>query len=66
MLRRGSEGKKPLKEKVLLLYDAVFKVSYSLKTVCLLFCTCFGFAWFEYSKNDFSCVFFLVDTDLRS
>ena len=27
MLRRGSEGKKPLKEKILLLYDAVFKVS---------------------------------------
>ncbi|CAK8690244.1 unnamed protein product [Clavelina lepadiformis] len=25
MLRRGSEGKKPLKEKVLLLYDAIFK-----------------------------------------
>uniref|UniRef100_H2ZR09 Armadillo-like helical domain-containing protein n=1 Tax=Ciona savignyi TaxID=51511 RepID=H2ZR09_CIOSA len=25
MLRRGSEGKKPLKEKVILLYDAIFK-----------------------------------------
>ena len=30
MLRRGSENKKPLKEKILLLYDAIFKVKYCI------------------------------------